>query len=85
MLGEIGIRVNVAARPMREHFPMIRNRQTDFYLLGWGTGTYDSQFHLNYLISSNAPYNATGYANPRVDHLIDVIDSEMVTPIVAML
>ena len=37
MLGEIGIRVTVAARPMREHFPMIKNRETDFYLLGWGT------------------------------------------------
>ena len=42
MLGEIGIRVTVAARPMREHFPRIKNRETDFYMLGWGTSTYNS-------------------------------------------
>ena len=39
MLGEVGIRVTVAARPMREHFPRIKNRQTDFYMLGWATNT----------------------------------------------
>jgi peptide/nickel transport system substrate-binding protein len=36
MLDGIGIRVTVAARPMSEHFPMIRRRETDFYMLGWG-------------------------------------------------
>ena len=25
---------------------MIKDRETDFYLLGWGTGTFDSQFTL---------------------------------------
>jgi hypothetical protein len=27
---------------MREHQPRLRNRETDFYMLGWGTTTYDS-------------------------------------------
>jgi peptide/nickel transport system substrate-binding protein len=79
MLGEIGIRVTVAARPMREHFPMIKNRETDFYMLGWGTSTYDSLFHFSYLIRSDGLYSATGYASPRVDGLIDRIRSELVT------
>jgi peptide/nickel transport system substrate-binding protein len=79
MLGEIGIRVTVAARPMREHFPMVRNRETDFYLLGWGNPTYDSLFPLSYLIRSDAPYNATGYANPRVNELIGTIETALVT------
>jgi peptide/nickel transport system substrate-binding protein len=79
MLGEVGIRVTVAARPMREHFPMIKNRETDFYLLGWGAGPFDSQFHFGYLIRSAAPYNATGYANPRVDELIDTVQTALVT------
>ena len=52
MLGEIGIRVTVAARPMREHFPMIKNRETDFYMLGWGTGTL--QFALSTSAISSA-------------------------------
>jgi hypothetical protein len=33
MLGEIGIRLTVAARPMREHLPMIRNREHFSYLI----------------------------------------------------
>jgi peptide/nickel transport system substrate-binding protein len=79
MLGEIGIRVTVAARPFREHFPMIKNRETDFYLLGWATGYFDSQEHLKYLIRSGGPYNGMGYANPRVDNLIDTIETALVT------
>ena len=55
MLGAIGIRVTAAARPMREHFPMIKNRESDFYLLGWGTGTFDSQFHFGYLSAVTRP------------------------------
>ncbi len=79
MLGKVGIRVTVAARPMREHFPRIKDRQTDFYMLGWGTTTYDSLYIFGYLIRSDAPYNATGYADPHVDNLIDKIGTEMVT------
>jgi peptide/nickel transport system substrate-binding protein len=78
-LGEAGIRVSVAARPMREHFPMVKNRETDFYLLGWGPGPFDSQFHFGYLIRSDATYNATGYARPHVDDLIDTIETALVT------
>ena len=79
MLSEIDIRVTVAARPMREHLPRIKERKTDFYMLGWGTGTYDSLEHFSYLIRSDAPYNATGYASPHVDDLIDAIETELIT------
>jgi peptide/nickel transport system substrate-binding protein len=79
MLDQIGIRVTVAARPMREHFPMIKNRATDFYMLGWGQSAYDSLDHLNYLIRSDGDYNATGYAKPRVDDLIHAIETALVT------
>jgi peptide/nickel transport system substrate-binding protein len=79
MLREIGIRVTVAARPMREHFPWIQNRANDFYLLGWATSTFDSLNHFTYLIRSDGPYNGARYANPRVDDLIDTIRTAMVT------
>jgi peptide/nickel transport system substrate-binding protein len=79
MLGEIGIRVTVAARRMREHFPMLKNRETDFYLLSWGSSYFDSLEHFSYLIRSDAPYNATGYTNPHVDELITAIGTELVT------
>jgi peptide/nickel transport system substrate-binding protein len=79
MLGEIGIHVIVAARPMREHISIVKSRETDFYMLGWSTGTYDSLEHLSFLVRSDAAYNATGYTNPRVDDLIDAIESELIT------
>jgi peptide/nickel transport system substrate-binding protein len=79
MLGEVGVRVSVAARPMREHQPMIRNKETDFYMLGWGTTTYDSLYPLSYVVRSDAPYNAANYVNPEVDGLIDAISTAMVT------
>jgi peptide/nickel transport system substrate-binding protein len=79
MLGQVGIRVTVAARPMREHQPRIRKRETDFYMGSWGNSSYDSLYHFKYLIKGDGPYNATGYANPRVDHLIDAITTELVT------
>jgi peptide/nickel transport system substrate-binding protein len=79
MLGEIGVRVTLAARPMREHLPKIKNRETDFYMLGWSTSYFDSKEQFSYLIRSDAPYNATGYANAHVDDMIDAIETAVVT------
>jgi peptide/nickel transport system substrate-binding protein len=79
MLDKVGIRVTVAARPMREHSPRIQRRETDFYMLGWGTATYDSLAHFTYLVRSDAPYNAIGYANRNIDELIDAISTELIT------
>jgi peptide/nickel transport system substrate-binding protein len=79
MLGKVGIRVSVAARPMREHQPRIRNKETDFYMLGWGTTTYDSLYPLSYLIRSDAPYNGANYINAKIDGLIDAISTAMIT------
>ena len=51
MLGEVGI-----ASPWRRgrcaSTPRIKNRETDFYMLGCGRSTYDSLGHLDYLIRS---------------------------------
>jgi peptide/nickel transport system substrate-binding protein len=79
MLGEVGIRVTVASRPMRDHFPMIKKRETDFYMLGWGQSAYHSLDHFNMLVRSDGEYNATSYANPRVDDLIHAIETALVS------
>jgi peptide/nickel transport system substrate-binding protein len=79
MLGRIGITVDLAMAPMGEHFAKLRERRTDFYMLGWGTQTFDSHTHFVYLYRSDGQYNATGYANPRVDELIDTIGTASVT------
>ena len=79
MLGDVGIRTTVAARPMREHAPLIVGRETDFYMLGWGQTAYDSLDHFIHLIRSNGLLNGTGYANPQVDSLIEAIATTLVT------
>jgi peptide/nickel transport system substrate-binding protein len=77
MLGRVGIVVTVAAAPALRHFPKITARRTDFYMLGWFTSTFDAQLNLTTLVRGDAPYNATGYADPRVDELIDAIGTEL--------
>jgi peptide/nickel transport system substrate-binding protein len=79
MLGEIGIRVTVAARPFREHGRVASRGQSDFYMLGWTTDTYDSLGSVRPLFRSDGPNNWTGYANPKVDDLIRAIETEFVT------
>jgi peptide/nickel transport system substrate-binding protein len=79
MLGAVGIRVSVAARPMLEHQPRLKNRETDFYMLGFGTTTYDSLYILSYVVRSDAPYNAANYSNAKVDGMIDAISTATIT------
>jgi peptide/nickel transport system substrate-binding protein len=79
MLAEVGITVDLAIAPMGQHIAKLRERRTDFYMLGWSTQTFDSHGPLVYLYRSDGAYNATGYANPRVDELIDAIGTAPVT------
>jgi peptide/nickel transport system substrate-binding protein len=79
MLARVGITVDLAIAPMREHIAKVRQRRTDFYMLGWGTQTFDSHNHFVYLYRSDGLYNATGYADPRVDGLIDAIGTLLIT------
>ncbi len=73
MLGKVGIKVTLDAIPKSKHFPKIQKRVTDFYMLGWGVPTLDSHYVFTYLYHSKGPWNATGYANARVDELTDAM------------
>jgi peptide/nickel transport system substrate-binding protein len=77
MLADVGIAVDLSVAPMGEHIAKLRERRTDFYMLGWGTQTFDSHNPFVYLYRSDGDYNATGYA--RVDEQIDAIGTELVT------
>jgi peptide/nickel transport system substrate-binding protein len=77
MLADVGITVELVIATMGEHIAKLRDRQTDFYMLGWGTQTFDSHYHFAYLYRSDGQYNATGYG--RIDGLIDAIGTELVT------
>ena len=80
MLAQIGITVNLDAKPKAQHFPLITNGETDFYMLGWGVPTYDSEYIFNFLVhtrgSERGSWNGTGYSNPELDDMIVSLASE---------
>ncbi|MEM7068711.1 MAG: ABC transporter substrate-binding protein [Pseudomonadota bacterium] len=71
MLGQIGITVNLNSQPKAQHFPLITDGKTDFYMLGWGVPTYDSEYIFNFLVhgreSDIGTWNGTGFDNDEVD------------------
>jgi len=69
MLAKIGVKVNLEAIPKSQHFPKIQKRTTDFYMLGWGVPTLDSQYVFGFLLKSSGSWNATGYSSSVVDDL----------------
>ncbi|RVT82832.1 ABC transporter substrate-binding protein [Rhodobacteraceae bacterium CCMM004] len=80
MLAQIGITVNLDAKPKAQHFPLINNLETDFYMLGWGVPTYDSEYIFNFLVHTKGEkygsWNATRYSNPDLDAQIVALASE---------
>ncbi|AGI67680.1 peptide ABC transporter periplasmatic solute-binding protein [Octadecabacter antarcticus 307] len=79
MLGQIGITVNLDAKPKAQHFPLISGGQTDFYMLGWGVPTYDSEYVFNFLVHSReseiGTWNATGFSDADLDLMIQSLAS----------
>ena len=71
MLGQIGIKVNLVSQSKSLHFPTLQNLKSDFYLLGWGVPTYDSDYIFSYLYHTRSGtyggWNATRYTNPALD------------------
>ncbi len=84
MLAQIGITVNLDAKPKAQHFPLINNHETDFYLLGWGVPTYDSEYIFNFLVHTKGEkygsWNGTRYSNPELDAKIVSLASETDLP-----
>ena len=80
MMAQIGIEVNLDAKPKAQHFPQITNHTTDFYMLGWGVPTYDSEYIFNFLVHTKGDkrgsWNGTRYSNPDLDAKIVSLASE---------
>jgi len=79
MLGQIGVTVNLEAIPKAQHFPKITDGNTDFYMLGWGVPTYDSEYIFNFLVhgreSDIGTWNGTGFDNDALDAKIKSLAS----------
>lgn len=79
MLGQIGVTVNLDAKPKAQHFPLITDGKTDFYMLGWGVPTYDSEYIFNFLVHTReadiGTWNGTGFSDPELDAKIKSLAS----------
>ncbi len=79
MLAQIGVTVNLDAKPKAQHFPLITDGKTDFYMLGWGVPTYDSEYIFNFLVhgreSDIGTWNGTGFDNDGLDKTISSLAS----------
>ena len=74
MFAQIGVTVNLDAKPKAQHFPLLSNYETDFYMLGWGVPTYDSEYIFNFLVHGRddkyGSWNAVRYNNPDLNEKI---------------
>jgi peptide/nickel transport system substrate-binding protein len=83
MLGRIGVKVRVDARPKTIFFQKIERLDTSFYLLGWGGGTTDAQGLLDPIVhrpdarTQKGGYNYGRVGDEQLDALIDAAGSEM--------
>jgi peptide/nickel transport system substrate-binding protein len=78
-LQEVGIELLVNAQPRSVIFAKIDNRESDFYLFGWGVGSFDSYEIFRHFYRTRGVRNVPGYSNPQIDELIDQIDRTMIT------
>jgi peptide/nickel transport system substrate-binding protein len=86
MFGQIGMKVNLVSQSKSLHFPLIQKNppQTDFFLLGWGVPTFDSEYIFSFLFHTRkdkfGSWNATGYSNAEMDAMIQSLSSETDKP-----
>ena len=80
MFAQLGITVNLSALPRAQHFPLIANLETDFYLLGWGVPTYDAEYIFNFLYhgrtDGRGSWNGTRFADDAMNEMIVSLSSE---------
>ncbi|MFT4014427.1 MAG: ABC transporter substrate-binding protein [Paracoccus sp. (in: a-proteobacteria)] len=80
MLGKIGIDVKLDVQPGGVQYPAIASGKTDFYLMGWGVSTFDSQYIFDNLVHSRTggygAWASINYANPELDAKIESLASE---------
>jgi peptide/nickel transport system substrate-binding protein len=83
MLGRVGVKLRVDARPKSLFFQKIERGDTSMYLLGWGGGTTDAQGILDPIVhrpdarTAKGSYNYGKVGDEELDRLIDAAGSEM--------
>ena len=81
MFGKIGIKTNLVAQTKANHFPLISQKETDLYLLGWGVPTFDSEYVFNFLVHSTTDdrgsWNGSRFNSADIDSKIQSLGSEV--------
>jgi peptide/nickel transport system substrate-binding protein len=81
MLAPIGIKVTPAPQPAAKQFAEVRRAALDFYLLGWGVTTFDSEYIFSLLYHTNdnglGGWNGTKFSDPVVDAQIRTLRGEV--------
>jgi peptide/nickel transport system substrate-binding protein len=81
MLARIGIKASLISQSKTKHFPALQNNEAEFYLLGWGVPTYDSEYAFSFLHHTRSGrfggWNSTRYSNPELDKKIEALSSEI--------
>ena len=81
LMARVGIDVDLVSQTRSVHFQQLANGEQEFYMLGWGVPTMDSEYVFNFLYHSQADdrgtWNFTGYSDERVDELIAGMSSEV--------
>ena len=81
MLGQIGVSVDLNVQSKAQHFPLVNGLQSDFYMLGWGVPSYDSEYLFNFLYHTKedlyGAWNGTRYSNPEIDQMTKDIAAEI--------
>ena len=79
-MAQIGIKVTLISQSQTLHFPTLQKRETDFYMLGWGPTTFDSDNPFSWLYHTQSAnrggWNQTRYSNAEVDQLIQSLSVE---------
>lgn len=74
MLAQIGITVEPNLRPSSQTFGALLNRETSFFMLGFGVPTLDAEYLFRFLLHTPdgtlGTWNFTEYSNPEIDDLI---------------
>jgi len=82
MWGQIGVKVNMVSQSKSIHFPLIQKNppETEFYLLGWGVPTFDSEYIFSFLYHTRnekfGSWNALRYSSAEADRMIEQLSSE---------
>jgi peptide/nickel transport system substrate-binding protein len=78
-LSGIGIAVSIDAQPEDRHYHKVDARESDFWLESFTAETLDSLEVFDLFFRSGGLFNAFGYANPRVDGLIEELGTASLT------